>query len=596
MKYKLISPINKNYSIQQQILTNRGIPINELDHYLHTTDEDVNPPEALGQDKLREAARALANVVKENKIAYTIVDCDCDGFTSSAILMNYLHDLFPRWVESNFHFIIHDGKQHGLNDTIDAILQKKPSLLFVPDAGSNDVEECKRLYDLNIPVIILDHHDCEIDNPYAIVINSQNNYSNHYLSGAGVTWQFCRYLDEKMHTNFADDELDLVALGLTADMMSLTSLETKHLINKGFQDTNIKNPFFTYMIQKNAYSMKDIVNPTSVAFYVAPYVNAMTRSGTIEEKTILFESMLKFKAFKQVPSTKRGHAKDEAESIVEQAIRTVTNVKARQTKAQNVGLEKIEAMIEENRMLEHKVLLFLLDPGTIDKNLAGLVANKLMAKYQRPVCILTKVESNPDDLPWEDSNVVSYQGSARGCEKTGILDFKKICADTGECIFTAGHPNAFGLGIEANNIDSFIEKTDAALADISDEPIYYVDYVYEGNEVSSEDILAIAGMDDLWGQNMDEPLLCIHGLKVSKDMVTVYVKKNNTLKITLPNGITLMKFDASDEECNKLQNENTGYYELNVVGTANANTWMDNTTAQLFVVDYEIIDSNEYFF
>ena len=596
MKYKLISPINKNYSIQQQILTNRGIPINELDHYLHTTDEDVNPPEALGQDKLREAARALANVVKENKIAYTIVDCDCDGFTSSAILMNYLHDLFPRWVESNFHFIIHDGKQHGLNDTIDEVLQKKPSLLFVPDAGSNDVEECKRLYDLNIPVIILDHHDCEIDNPYAIVINSQNNYSNHYLSGAGVTWQFCRYLDEKMHTNFANDELDLVALGLTADMMSLTSLETKHLINKGFQDTNIKNPFFTYMIQKNAYSMKDIVNPTSVAFYVAPYVNAMTRSGTIEEKTILFESMLKFKAFKQVPSTKRGHAKDEAESIVEQAIRTVTNVKARQTKAQNVGLEKIEAMIEENRMLEHKVLLFLLDPGTIDKNLAGLVANKLMAKYQRPVCILTKVESNPDDLPWEDSNVVSYQGSARGCEKTGILDFKKICADTGECIFTAGHPNAFGLGIEANNIDSFIEKTDAALADISDEPIYYVDYIYEGNEVSSEDILAIAGMNDLWGQNMDEPLLCIHGLKVSKDMVTVYVKKNNTLKITLPNGITLMKFDASDEECNKLQNENTGYYELNVVGTANANTWMDNTTAQLFVVDYEIIDSNEYFF
>lgn len=329
--------------------------------------------------------------------------------------MNYLHDLFPRWVESNFHFIIHDGKQHGLNDTIDAILQKKPSLLFVPDAGSNDVEECKKLYDLNIPVIILDHHDCEIDNPYAIVINSQNNYSNHYLSGAGVTWQFCRYLDEKMHTNFADDELDLVALGLTADMMSLTSLETKHLINKGFQDTNIKNPFFTYMIQKNAYSMKDIINPTSVAFYVAPYVNAMTRSGTLEEKTFLFESMLKFKAFKQVPSTKRGHTKDETESIVEQAIRTVTNVKARQTKAQNVGLEKIEAMIEENHMLEHKVLLFLLDPGTIDKNLAGLVANKLMAKYQRPVCILTKVESNPNNLPWEDSNVISYQGSARGC-------------------------------------------------------------------------------------------------------------------------------------------------------------------------------------
>jgi hypothetical protein len=48
-------------------------------------------------------------------------------------------------------------------------------------------------------------------------------------------------------------------------------------------------------------------------------------------------------------------------------------------------------MIEDKHLLDHKVLLFLLNPGQIDRNIAGLIANKFMAKYQRPVCLLTKV-------------------------------------------------------------------------------------------------------------------------------------------------------------------------------------------------------------
>lgn len=53
-------------------------------------------------------------------------------------------------------------------------------------------------------------------------------------------------------------------------------------------------------------------------------------------------------------------------------------------------------------------------------------------------------------------------------------------------------------------------------------------------------------MEDLWGKDVDEPYLCIENLKVSENMVTVYVKRDNTLKITLSNGISLMKFKATD--------------------------------------------------
>ena len=63
-------------------------------------------------------------------------------------------------------------------------------------------------------------------------------------------------------------------------------------------------------------------------------------------------------------------------------------------------------MINEQNLLQHKVLLFLLESGEVDKNIAGLIANKIMAKYQRPVCILTKIETKiqglkvREDLPW----------------------------------------------------------------------------------------------------------------------------------------------------------------------------------------------------
>ena len=122
-------------------------------------------------------------------------------------------------------------------------------------------------------------------------------------------------------------------------------------------------------------------------------------------------------------------------------MRTVTNVKNRQTRAQDAGLEFLENMIEQHNLLEHKVLLFLLEPGQIDKNLAGLCANKIMAKYQRPCCILTKTIECPIDefTGIKGPDIISYQGSARGCDKVGINNFKEICEKTNVIMYAEGH-------------------------------------------------------------------------------------------------------------------------------------------------------------
>lgn len=605
MIIKLINKPNKNLKATEQILVNRGIPLSDAHHYLNTTDADINSPLAFGEDKMKAAAAALMRCVSTEKRMLVVVDCDCDGYTSSAIFINYLHDIVPSYTEHYVDWFLHSGKQHGLSD-LDLENHSEYGLIVAPDAASNDYDLHLEFAYKELPVLVLDHHEADFESPNAIVINNQLcGYPNKFLSGAGVTWQFCRYMDSLLGVNYADRYLDLVALGNTADMMSLREIETKHLITKGFKDENVHNPFIRGMADKNAFALGPKITSMGAAFYIAPFVNAMVRSGEAEEKEILFQSMLNFKAFQKIPSNKRGHKPGEMEMLVTQALRTATNVKNRQTKTEDETLEKLESLIEKRGLLNHKVLMFLLEPGQVDRNVAGLIANKFMAKYQRPVCMLTKVTETQTELglskltenaPLTVTTKVSYQGSARGCDLAGITEFKAMCEATGLIDYAQGHQGAFGIGIPAENIEAFLVATDELLKDMSDEPVYYVDYLYDGYDVSGQDILDIAYLNDLWGKDMDEPYVAFEKVKIKKDMVTVYRKKDNTLKITLPNRVSLIMFHADDELCDKLQNQNPGYYMMNIVARCAANEYNGYVTPQLKIKDYEIVGQGLYDF
>mgnify|MGYP003297296621 FL=1 len=135
-----------------------------------------------------------------------------------------------------------------------------------------------------------------------------------------------------------------------------------------------------------------------------------------------------------VPSTKRG-CKGQEERLVEQAVRMSTNVKSRQTRVQDASIEYLEGLIEKRDLMKNKVLFFALEPGKVDKNVAGLIANKFAAKYQRPCCMLTRYEIEDPNLqllsmPPKPAMKIAYQGSARGYEMSGITNFKDICENT----------------------------------------------------------------------------------------------------------------------------------------------------------------------
>lgn len=444
MRYELLKPINYSYSAIEQILFNRGIEEKDFIHYLNTTDDDIYEPELLADALLlRTAASRIMQAMAHDWDVLIVVDSDVDGFTSSAILINYLSKYMPFWSSQHIHWFMHEGKQHGLAD-LPREEGLKYSVIICPDSASSDYEEHDFYAENNISVIVLDHHEAEKLSPSAIVINNQlSSYPNKALSGAGVTWQFCRFFDKAIGKNYAEDLIDLVALGLAGDCMSMLSMETKHLINKGLKQ--IRNPFIYEMSIKNQYSLGSEITPIGAQFYIVPFINAIVRSGTMEEKQLVFKSMLEMTSYNFIPSTKRGHAPDDEEQMFTQAVRVALNVKNRQTKIQDKSMELLENIIEEEDMLNsHKILLFTLESGSIDSKVAGLIANKLMSKYQRPCCILF----NTGDF---------YRGSARGYSKSGVENFREVCEQSNLIEYAQGHAAAFGLSIPIDNIKAFLE-------------------------------------------------------------------------------------------------------------------------------------------
>ena len=578
MKYKLIAKPNKNYSPMQQILVNRGIDVKDIEHYLKTSDADILNPDLL--DNMAEGVKRLVSAIKNQEKMFLIVDCDADGFTASAALVNYIYKVFPSAMDL-LSIQLHEGKEHGIEEKwLEEIVANEYKLVICPDASSNDYEQHKFLKDNGIDVLVLDHHDAEEVSENAIIINNQlSDYPNKTLSGVGVVYKFCSKIDELMKIKEADTILDLVSLGMIADMMDMRNFETKHLIQKGL--TRIENPFFKALVERQAYSIGETVTPIGVAFYIAPLINATIRVGTQNEKEVMFKAMLNHCAYDMIPSTKRGE-KGKTEAVVVQAVRNATNVRNRQKKARDNGFEYVEQIIAANNLDKNKIIVVQVSED-LDKNLTGLIANQLMAKYQKPVLLVRETDEG------------LLQGSARGYDKSELKDLKSFLLESGFMEYAEGHAAAMGVGIYKDKVNALIDYSNTVLANYDFSACYDVDYEYMSNDFKAQDIIDIGSMKSLWGKGVDEAMVVIKGIKITSNNITLMsANKNPTIKITLQNGTSLIKFGASQAEFESLKS--SGYTEIDVIGTCAINEWQGMITPQILIKDYEVVGKQDYYF
>lgn len=596
MNIKLAKNYTKILNPIQTVLQNRNIE-NTENFFKHDW-KSVQLPNALNNIEI--AANKLIHHLKTSKTIAILVDSDCDGFTSAAVLTNYIRSVQATgevgknctWDgnKPELKFLFHQGKVHGLDDTKvmkDLRDLVKPALLIIPDASGTD-EQYKALNDIGIDIIVLDHHQTSNkgNNESIIVVNNQHseNYLNKDLSGVGVVYQFCCVLDSLLPVDFAENWIDLVAVGLVADVMDLRSEETRFLVIEGLKPSNIHNPFLKQAQKDLAFSLGGDYNPINVGFYIGPLFNAVTRIGTVEEQEILFRSLLDDEGISLIESGKRG-AKGTQVPLVEEALRQATNVKSRQKRRQDKLTEYIDEVILEENLLENKVIIITIDDFDADQRaLSGLIANKIQDLYNRP-CIL--LYANDDG---------TCSGSVRApSDIEAFADFRQQCQDSKLCVYQSGHGQAFGIKVTNNNIQKLQEYFNERYAAIDVTPTYNCDFIISADDPFLEDVITeLSQYKHIWGQGIAEPLIAITDVEIGPGNTSLLsANKNPTIKITLNTGIAIMKFRSSKEEFDSLiiPYDDSGMeqaYKTTIVGRASVNEWNGNITPQIITENYEV--------
>ena len=377
------------------------------------SEEDLLPYESILN--IDTAYSVLNNAILNNHKITVHADCDCDGVCAGTIMYQYLLHY-----TNNINIIINDGKKHGLEsvDNIDC------DLLIVVDS-INKADVYKRFSDTNI--IVLDHHIIEEEPPENVILVSSMRSDNKSLSGAGITWKFCKYYDLMEFENYADEYVDLAAVGLIGDMMDMSNKENRYICDCGFK--HIVNPAVKKIIGGYEFNAK------SVSFSIAPLINACNRLHKNELALTMFN--------------------EQEPKVVSKMLKEMKEIKAEQDYVINT--------VDENDFDIHdKFIVYVSDK----EDLSGVLANKISGIYKRPALVIRHKED-------------MIYGSMRGY---GLENFSKFLEDTGHCT-CQGHENAAGIIIKEADFDKFIIKLDEIMANVTIEERSEADYLIDIEQI-----------------------------------------------------------------------------------------------------------------
>ena len=572
MRYRLIdNSLNNVNDILNTVLINRGISNPEA--YMHLDDTCIDDYNNL--DNIDKAVGCLMNHFESGDNISVLVDCDPDGYTSASMIYSYVKKQNPNYPVS---YIIHkSNKAHGLTkmDDGDVDIPKGTKLLVIPDAGTNDSEQCNNLIDSGIDVLIIDHHEQEEigkDNN-AIVVNNQisDNYKNKALSGAGVMYEFLKALDDINWTAYADDYLDLVALAQVSDVMDLRSFPTRYYVNQGFRQ--IKNKMFEALINAQDFSMKGKINPTTVAWNITPILNSLIRIGSYEERELLFRAFIEdYEEF----DYKKRTGEIIKENIYDRAVRLCKNAKSRQDKMR----DKLYAVLETEVDYNDKVVIIVAndsEPGII-----GLSSMKLADSIKRPVVVLRDIGNG------------MLGGSLRNYCDSPIEDLKELLNSTG-LFRSIGHANAAGAEIAKKDLQAAKDMLNEQLKDIVYDSSYSCDFILDYNDLDIGFVKDIDSYDWVWCTGIKEPVVAVTGICIARK--DIYLQGKNHDSITFEHeGVKYVMFKMQeDNELLKFASgwgDNEDIITFDAVVTCSVNSYEGILQPQCIIKDVNITEQN----
>lgn len=535
-------------AIAAKILAARGCETTaDAESLLNMTETSIHDPFLM--QGMAEAVARIEQALDNGEKILVYGDYDCDGVSSTTVMLNVLLDL-----GADVSFKIPNRFIHGYGPN-EALFREAHEegvqLIITVDNGISGIEPIRVAKELGMDVIVTDHHEPGDELPPADIILHPRIPEGHYpfgeLAGVGVAFKLAHALYGELPTHL----MEYVAVGTVADLVPLVD-ENRYLVKRGIEEMRRSLSPWVQAMCEVASAEQAKINEETIGFYFGPRLNAVGRLGEAAPgvELLMAEDNAKAIALAKQLNTCNSERKDIVKSITDEAI----------------------ALIESDKKIGDSLVLVIAGEGW-NAGVVGIVASRLVELYYRPTIVLS--------LDYEKGTA---KGSARSIE--GFHLYNELAKNRDILPHFGGHPMAAGMTLSIEHVDELRSRLDdQARACLSEEqltPVLNIDIPLKMDEISADAIEEISTLGP-YGTDFPKPVYVLEDVEISS-MRKIGAAENH-IKMELTDGYE--KLDSVGFNKGHLHDELTYGIKVSFTGDLQINEWQGRKKAQFMIEDVQ---------
>ncbi len=543
-----------------RIIASRGIPVDDVANFINPKLQNLMPDPFCMKDMEKAAKRIAEAIVKKQKVAI-IGDYDVDGATSSSVLRLYLESV---GIEPEIHIPERDEGYGPSRQAFDEFAALGAELVITVDCGTTAFDVFDYAGSLNIPVIVLDHHEAEVRLPevYAVVnpkrLDESDDYPYlKYMAAVGVVFCTIVAVNRELRKQgfFAGREepnllqwLDLVALGTVCDVVPLLGLN-RAFVRQGLRIMSLRsNTGLRALIDKSGIS--EAPSAFHLGYVLGPRINACGRVGEASLGNKLLCSRDDFQA---------GQLADKLNEF---------NAQRKEIEAY-VLLSAIEML--EGTPQEYPIAFAA--GKDWHQGVVGIVAGKLKERYNVPAFVMS---IEPDEV----------KGSARSVPGVDLGALIIAAKEKGLLTKGGGHTMAAGFSLPEDKIEAFRrfagEYVRQKLGEEDVAPVIEVDSALDLLGANT-DFAAALELLEPFGAGNAEPKIVLEHVRVVKPGIVGAGHVRCFLTSGNGGSLKAMAFKIADTELGKTLLNSQGA-AFDIAGVLRRDNWQGRNSVQ-FIID-----------
>ena len=543
-----------------RIIASRGIPVDDVANFINPKLQNLMPDPFCMKDMEKAAKRIAEAIVKKQKVAI-IGDYDVDGATSSSVLRLYLESV---GIEPEIHIPERDEGYGPSRQAFDEFAALGAELVITVDCGTTAFDVFDYAGSLNIPVIVLDHHEAEVRLPevYAVVnpkrLDESDDYPYlKYMAAVGVVFCTIVAVNRELRKQgfFAGREepnllqwLDLVALGTVCDVVPLLGLN-RAFVRQGLRIMSLRsNTGLRALIDKSGIS--EAPSAFHLGYVLGPRINACGRVGEASLGNKLLCSRDDFQA---------GQLADKLNEF---------NAQRKEIEAY-VLLSAIEML--EGTPQEYPIAFAA--GKDWHQGVVGIVAGKLKERYNVPAFVMS---IEPDEV----------KGSARSVPDVDLGALIIAAKEKGLLTKGGGHTMAAGFSLPEDKIEAFRrfagEYVRQKLGEEDVAPVIEVDSALDLLGANT-DFAAALELLEPFGAGNAEPKIVLEHVRVVKPGIVGAGHVRCFLTSGNGGSLKAMAFKIADTELGKTLLNSQGA-AFDIAGVLRRDNWQGRNSVQ-FIID-----------